>query len=106
RRNPIWQSFQEIRGVEVPLQHHLHSCSELRIASALAVQKGCALWPGWPEQRRLKKIVLGVGILWHRISSFSVIRARPGLHQTLHPLPARNEWGEERGEGKSIKTPS
>src|SRR2546427_2673441 len=28
----------------------------------------------------------------------------PGLHQALHPLPARNEWGEDRGEGKPIKT--
>src|SRR5713226_703259 len=23
--------------------------------------------------------------------------ADPGLHQALHPLPARNEWGEDRG---------
>src|SRR6266581_6651920 len=29
---------------------------------------------------------------------------RTGLHQALHPLPARNEWGEDRGEGKPIKT--
>src|SRR5260370_14529987 len=28
----------------------------------------------------------------------------PGLHQALHPLPARNEWGEDRGEGQPIKT--
>src|SRR6266852_6348956 len=27
-----------------------------------------------------------------------------GLPQALHPLPARNEWGEDRGEGKPIKT--
>src|SRR5260370_25202706 len=27
-----------------------------------------------------------------------------GLHQALHPLPARNDWGEDRGEGKPIKT--
>src|SRR5260370_19084117 len=27
-----------------------------------------------------------------------------GLDQALHPLPARNEWGEDRGEGKPIKT--
>jgi hypothetical protein len=27
-----------------------------------------------------------------------------GLHQARHPLPARNEWGEDRGEGKPIKT--
>ena len=30
--------------------------------------------------------------------------AKAGLHQALHPLPARNEWGEDRGEGKPIKT--
>src|SRR6266446_1908769 len=28
----------------------------------------------------------------------------PRLHQALRPLPARNEWGEDRGEGKPIKT--
>ena len=28
-----------------------------------------------------------------------------GLHQALHPLPARNERGEDRGEGKPIETP-
>src|SRR6266481_1133612 len=27
-----------------------------------------------------------------------------GLHPALHPLPARNERGEDRGEGKPIKT--
>src|SRR5713101_7372653 len=27
-----------------------------------------------------------------------------GLHQALHHLSARNEWGEDRGEGKPIKT--
>src|SRR6266568_3591101 len=32
------------------------------------------------------------------------VPASPGLHQALHPLPARNEWGEDRGEGKPIKT--
>src|SRR5262249_37734827 len=26
---------------------------------------------------------------------------RSGLHQALHPLPARNEWGEDSGEGKT-----
>src|SRR2546428_12382771 len=31
-------------------------------------------------------------------------KRRPGLQQALHPLPARNEWGEDRGEGKPIKT--
>jgi len=30
-------------------------------------------------------------------------RVSAGLHQALHPLPARNEWGEDRGEGKPIK---
>src|SRR6185295_13612792 len=30
---------------------------------------------------------------------------KPGLHQAHHPLPARNEWGEDRGEGKPIRTP-
>src|SRR6266849_6196238 len=37
----------------------------------------------------------------------SEARARAGstgLHQALHPPPARNEWGEDRGEGKPIKT--
>src|SRR6185369_3309684 len=28
----------------------------------------------------------------------------PGLHQAHHPLPARNERGEDRGEGKPIRT--
>src|SRR6266571_1079226 len=27
-----------------------------------------------------------------------------GLHPARHPLPARNERGEDRGEGKPIKT--
>ncbi len=31
-------------------------------------------------------------------------RAAAGLHQAPHPLPVRNERGEDRGEGKPIKT--
>src|SRR6267378_2602416 len=28
----------------------------------------------------------------------------PGLHRAQHPLPTRNERGEDRGEGKPIRT--
>jgi len=31
--------------------------------------------------------------------------ATPGLHRAHHPLPARNERGEDPGEGKPIRTP-
>src|SRR6266700_329967 len=32
-------------------------------------------------------------------------RAGTGLHHALHPLPARNEWGEDRGEGNENAPP-
>ena len=34
----------------------------------------------------------------------AVTTSPPGLHQASHPLPARNEWGEDRGEGEPIET--
>ena len=52
--------------VDPSLEHRLHPCSELRIAPAFAVEKGRAVRPGCPEQRRREKVVLGIGVGWHQ----------------------------------------